>query len=398
MAKKKMKIDWQPARTRIPYGTPLDETHLNAVALHQGNPVPGKAKYSHGHGALLPVGQHTLTVTYEPEDNVSYEVGEEMAVVEICHLIVTAKITASDKAYDGMTTAMITDRRLTDVLEKDEVSVTVGEATFDTKDVGQGKTVTARGLSLSGAGADNYQLSSPTSTTKADITKKPVSPQISASNKVYDGKATATITARPLTDVLEKDEVSLKFGEATFDTKDVGQGKTVTARGLSLIGAGADNYHLASPTATTKADITPTTPKVLVSGERIMVVGVDDKTPVLGQISLNLTEGSPVKANVRFYSSESNYTNTTGESPVTISAPVLRELTGMIKTKTRGGVPDYQVQLLDLNTNEIVDETKTDSEGRYHFLCGEGSYKVLVGGKQVAVPNPGTGPSKQAGA
>ena len=45
-------------------------------------------------------------------------------------------------------------------------------------------------------------------------------------------------------------------GTATFDTASVGTGKTVTVSGITLSGAAAGNYTLASPTATTTANIT----------------------------------------------------------------------------------------------------------------------------------------------
>ena len=70
---------------------------------------------------------------------------------------------------------------------------------FDTKDVGTGKTVTVTGLSLSGTDAGKYTLVQPTTT--ADITAATVTVTgITADNKVYDGTTDATLDtsgARP---------------------------------------------------------------------------------------------------------------------------------------------------------------------------------------------------------
>ena len=44
---------------------------------------------------------------------------------------------------------------------------------------------------------------------------------------------------------------------ATFSDKNVGTGKIVTVSGISIAGADAGNYTLASTTATTTANITP---------------------------------------------------------------------------------------------------------------------------------------------
>jgi hypothetical protein len=83
----------------------------------------------------------------------------------------------------------------------------------------------------------------------------PVTPSITASDKVFDGTTAATITGRSLSGVVPGDDVSLSGGAATFDTAAAGTGKTVTATGLSLTGADADKYMLTSFTATTTASI-----------------------------------------------------------------------------------------------------------------------------------------------
>ena len=87
------------------------------------------------------------------------------------------------------------------------------------------------------------------------INRQPVTGSITASDKVYDGNATATILTRNLTGILFGDAVSLIGGTATFADKNIGA-KTVTATGLSLGGAKAGNYILGSTTATTTASIT----------------------------------------------------------------------------------------------------------------------------------------------
>jgi hypothetical protein len=88
-----------------------------------------------------------------------------------------------------------------------------------------------------------------------------VTPSITAADKVFDGTTAATITGRSLTGVVPSaPDVSLTGGTAAFDTAAVGNGKTVTAYGLTLTGADADKYLLTSFSATTTASIytTPT--------------------------------------------------------------------------------------------------------------------------------------------
>lgn len=85
---------------------------------------------------------------------------------------------------------------------------------------------------------------------------------VAASNKVYDGTTTATITAS-LQGVADGDSVQLTAPAAGFDTKDAGTGKAVTiAAGGSFVISGADatNYTLTQPTVSDlTADITPAT-------------------------------------------------------------------------------------------------------------------------------------------
>ena len=170
----------------------------------------------------------------------------------------TPSITASNKVYDGNTSATILTRTLAGIVGTDDVTLgTSGTATFATPNVGNGITVTATGLALSGADAGNYVLSSTTATTTADITGKTLIPSITAANKVYDGNTSATILTRTLAGIVGTDDVTLgTSGTATFASANVGSGILVTATGLSLSGADAGNYSLSSTTATTTADIT----------------------------------------------------------------------------------------------------------------------------------------------
>ena len=168
-------------------------------------------------------------------------------------------ITASNKVYDGALTATLNTAgaTLVGVTGGDVVTLNTGSATgnFNTPTVGNGKLVQVGSLTISGAHATNYSLVQPTTT--ANITSKSVMPQIVANNKVYDGTTTATLTNQSVTGTIGADVVLLDVGAASFDTKDVGTNKTVTATNLNLSGAAGGNYFLATTSATNLADITP---------------------------------------------------------------------------------------------------------------------------------------------
>ncbi|MDR3459626.1 MAG: HYR domain-containing protein, partial [Verrucomicrobiae bacterium] len=82
-------------------------------------------------------------------------------------------ITAGNKPYDGNTSAVITGRSLSGVFSPDDVTLIGGTATFDTSNVG-GHTVTATGLSLTGADQGNYALTSTSASASANILSIPL--------------------------------------------------------------------------------------------------------------------------------------------------------------------------------------------------------------------------------
>jgi hypothetical protein len=79
--------------------------------------------------------------------------------------------TAASKVYDGSTaTVVMGTPDLNGVQAGDDVSLTGGTVTFDTKDTGINKTVTWNGFALTGADAANYELPETFATTTANIT------------------------------------------------------------------------------------------------------------------------------------------------------------------------------------------------------------------------------------
>ncbi|HCY16337.1 MAG: hypothetical protein A2Z93_08425 [Curvibacter sp. GWA2_64_110] len=176
---------------------------------------------------------------------------------------------AANKVYDGTTAAALTASGL---LTGDVVNFNYATGGFSDKDVGNGKTVTATGVSLSGADAGNYSLGSTTVNATANITPKEIAVGgLTASNKLYDANTSATIAGTPVfnyaapgagTSSDQKaytgDSLTLNVGtvSASFANKNVGNGKAVSVSGYSLSGADAGNYTLVQPSGLT-ANITP---------------------------------------------------------------------------------------------------------------------------------------------
>jgi hypothetical protein len=167
-----------------------------------------------------------------------------------------ASVTAANKAYNGVTNAVITACTLAGVLGSDNVICSPAAANFASIYPGTGITVTANGISLSGTAAANYLLLSTTAMTTANISLATVIPSVTAANKNYDGLTTATITSCSLAGVVGSDNVTCTAtGSNTFSSASPGTNVTVTARGITLSGLAASYYLLSSTTATTHANI-----------------------------------------------------------------------------------------------------------------------------------------------
>jgi hypothetical protein len=167
-------------------------------------------------------------------------------------------VTAGDKGYDGITSAMLdaSSAALDGLIGEDQVTLDVSGATavFGDAAVGTGKAATVSGLAINGPGAVNYTLTQPVA--HASITAATVTPSVTVSGKVYDGGTAATITGRSLSGVISNDDVNLGLsGTAAFADKNVGTDKLATVSGLSISGPDAANYTLASSVASATADI-----------------------------------------------------------------------------------------------------------------------------------------------
>ncbi|MCW5554415.1 MAG: DUF4082 domain-containing protein, partial [Verrucomicrobiae bacterium] len=193
---------------------------------------------------------------------------------EARELTVEGTFTANSKPYDGETSATIAENNLTlaTKIGDDDVALSAVVA-FADKTAAIGKTVSLTETSgLTGVDAENYTLSlvgAPTAL--AEITAKPLTlVGLTAGNKPYDGNTDAQITSYgTLSGVIEPDVVSLDTGEATasFDTADVGNGKTVTVTGLALAGDDAGNYTIGEQTTTANitGEVASTVPILVVT-------------------------------------------------------------------------------------------------------------------------------------
>ena len=252
-------ITW-PAPADIVYGTPLAlGAQLNATAS-----VPGAFVYTPGPDTILALGAHQLQVDFTPDDADSYTTASSEVAINVTPKALTIiDVTATNKTYNGSKTASlnIADAKLEGVepADKQDVQLDSSQVTglFLDASVADGKHVDVSGFALSGDKASNYTLAQPDYVT-ANITQMdlPVT-GVTANNKTYNGKTEATLNvgsaAIPAVLPDDKDKVALHStgAKGDFDTKTVGDGKTVTVMGFTIDGTQAGNYKLLQPAGVT---------------------------------------------------------------------------------------------------------------------------------------------------
>jgi hypothetical protein len=203
---------------------------------------------------------------------------------------------ATSRVYDGTTTIAITGGSLTtgsgagQVLSGDAANVTLGGSptgTVSSKDVGNTKSVTVTGYSLSGTASGNYTVTQPTVLT-ADITAKALSvtaPTIAS--KAYDGTTTAgAITVGTLSGFVGSETVTATGAAAAYSSANVGTYNNVTITYTLVNGTNgglATNYTLANGTGSGS-----------VTAKALTITGLSASSKVYdGTTSVSVT-GTPV--------------------------------------------------------------------------------------------------------
>ena len=262
-------------------------------------------------------------------DGANYVLGTvATTTANVTAITVTGSFTAANKPYDGNNTATILTRSITSgIVGSEDVTLTGGTATFDNKNVGNGKTVTGTGFALGGSDGANYVLGT-VATTTANVTAITVTGSFTAANKPYDGNNTATILTRSITSgIVGSEDVTLTGGTATFDNKNVGNGKTVTGTGFALGGSDGANYVLGT-VATTTANITAIALTATVAANNKPYDG--NATATIDSCSFNgVISGETVNCVITGYSASFNNKNAGTDKPVSA--------TGLSMTGTDGG-------------------------------------------------------------
>ncbi len=200
-----------PAGTSI-YGSSVTLTAVITTSIFD-NPIPtGQVQFKNGDANLgapqtlnaqgvatittsaLPAGTLILTAQFLPNDAFPGSSSSLIYTVTPKTLTVTG-INALDKVYDGTTSASLdlSGVALAGIVGGDDIHLDTAsaQAVFADKDVGDLKTVTISGLTLTGTSAGNYTLTPPALT--ASITPRLLTLSAENKHKVY-GEAVPTLT------------------------------------------------------------------------------------------------------------------------------------------------------------------------------------------------------------
>lgn len=248
----------------------------------------------------VPVGDYSINPSLLYSSQLGYlitPVGSGILTITAAPLTITG-IVVDNKVYDGTTVATVKGASLKGGVAGDDIALTLGTASFATKDTGTAKPVTITGSILSGLDIGNYSLVEPVGLT-ANITPKSIEVTgVTASNKVYDGTTSATLSGGTLSP-LTGDVVTLTLGTGIFANKNVGTAKTVVATGFAISGVDAGNYKLNAQPAGLKANITPKSIAIegvkasnkVYDGTTRATLSSGTLTPITGDV-VKLTQGT----------------------------------------------------------------------------------------------------------
>ncbi|WP_028855995.1 YDG domain-containing protein [Psychrilyobacter atlanticus] len=194
-----------------------------------------------------------ITLSGEDANNYHLVSSTDTATANITKRDINASFVATNKTYDGSSSANVSFNSWDNLVENDVLNASNITASFNDKNAGNDKVVTIDNISLSGEDADNYNLLSSDST-KADINKRDINASFVATNKTYDGSSSANVSFNSWDNLVENDVLNTSSITASFNDKNAGIDKVVTIDNISLTGDDADNYNLVTSNSSS-ADI-----------------------------------------------------------------------------------------------------------------------------------------------
>ena len=155
------------------------------------------------------------------------------------NLTVTAA--ANTKAYNGTTSAAAVSTVTSGSIQTGDSAPTWTE-TYDTRNVGGGKTLTPAGTVNDGNGGANYHVTYAVNASGV-INQTNLTVTAASNTKAYNGTTSAAAVPTVTSGSVQTGDSAPAWTEA-YDTKNAGTGKTLTPAGTVNDGNGGANYHV----------------------------------------------------------------------------------------------------------------------------------------------------------
>lgn len=164
---------------------------------------------------------------------------------------VTAQV--DTKVYDGTTSSSVAP--VVDALETGDAITTAATQSYDNRNAGTAKTLTPVGLVINdGNSGANYDITY-VANNSGIITSKPINVTAQTNSKVYDGTTISTVA--PLVDVLETGDAINTAATQSYDNRNAGTAKTLTASGLVINDGNSGANYAITYVANNSGIITP---------------------------------------------------------------------------------------------------------------------------------------------
>lgn len=235
------------------------------ITAPQSNNADGAFTYSSSDPAVAAVNGSsikllkpgTTTITAAQAANGYYTSATITATLTVLPKVLSLSLSAAPlitKSYDGTTAVSLSEGnyQLTGQVGSDVLTVS-GTASFDSKNVGDEKTVIVNGFVLSGAKKDYYSLTTGPLSTTGSITARTITARVSPVRKTYDGNDAATVNFIDFSvadGLIANDRLAVTYGSASYDNPNAGSTKPVAFADLNLTGADKANYKLADAAVT----------------------------------------------------------------------------------------------------------------------------------------------------
>lgn len=194
-------------------------------------------------GVSMTAGDNTLAENYQLPTEVT-------TTADITKRQMTAAAAVQNKVYDGKTNATVDSVTFDNLVAGEALTAGYNGGTFSNKHVGDNKTVTIDGLTMTAGAntlADNYQLPASVAA-NASITPANLTIAAAANTKTYDGTNTANATPTYNSSEVQAGD-TLTVSE-TYDNKNAGKNKTLTVSYALNDGNEGKNYNVITQTAT----------------------------------------------------------------------------------------------------------------------------------------------------